>query len=340
MHALRYLRPAILSFTLLGTHAAAASPGEASAAYGVHEEAHRCYQKGNFACALEKLKRAMRLAPASEAYLVLFDIAQVHNAMGDWVHAAKAYRQYLEDGGDRLTAAEREKVDKKLRDLAPLIATIVVVTDIEGAEVLLDKESIGTTPLDVPLEVNAGAHDVTIRARGYPDQTQSASFAGGARERLTFAFAPALAQASPSPPSSASLSAISTPHAPGAVATSTTPAPAPLGAERGIAWSATGVLALGATITGLLALSHNSALSDRLREYPTTGEAIESERTSANRLATVTNVLWAATAVAGGVSLWLTLDGRASGPQVARAGEASRLSVTIGPSEMRIGTRF
>lgn len=50
-------------------------------------------------------------------------------------------------------------------------ATLVVQSTIEGAEVLVDEEFVGLTPLDGPLEVTPGPHTIRVRRAGYTEFT-------------------------------------------------------------------------------------------------------------------------------------------------------------------------
>jgi hypothetical protein len=51
---------------------------------------------------------------------------------------------------------------------------LTVMTTVEGAEVLVDEESVGTTPLAEPIELPPGQHTVRVRRPGYTEFTDVA----------------------------------------------------------------------------------------------------------------------------------------------------------------------
>jgi PEGA domain len=51
-----------------------------------------------------------------------------------------------------------------------LLGSLAILSDVAGAEVLLDKKPVGRTPMTKPLEeLKVGPHELRLRARGYSD---------------------------------------------------------------------------------------------------------------------------------------------------------------------------
>jgi hypothetical protein len=108
-----------------------------------------------------------------------------------------------------------------------------------------------------------------------------------------------------------------------------------------LGWGATGALAVAATATGIVMLSKNSTLADERRGLEVSNAKLEDHASHVRTLAIVTDVLTAGAVVAGGVSLWLTLDhwsGKKAGTTSSAAGPTFR--VGIAPRGVRLETSF
>ncbi len=75
------------------------------------------------------------------------------------------------------TASSAEAQRRRRRDPPPAAtpsgpATILLIGDAPGAEVLVDEAVIGTMPLDGPLTVEPGTHTLRIRRAGYTEYTE------------------------------------------------------------------------------------------------------------------------------------------------------------------------
>jgi hypothetical protein len=54
---------------------------------------------------------------------------------------------------------------------APTTATVTVQSTLTGAEVLIDEEIVGVTPLEGPVTVSPGSHTIRVRRPGYTEFT-------------------------------------------------------------------------------------------------------------------------------------------------------------------------
>ena len=59
------------------------------------------------------------------------------------------------------------QVDQQLAELRNLTAPLVVEVDQVGAEVLVDGEVVGRTPLEQELRLSPGSHDLEVRLEGF-----------------------------------------------------------------------------------------------------------------------------------------------------------------------------
>jgi hypothetical protein len=245
------------------------------------------YDENNFRGALVEFQRAYELAPS---YRILYNIGQVDMELQDYAGALIAYRRYIREGGSDVPPARVGQVKEEIDKLSHRVGQIIVQTA-SGAEVLLDDLRVGFAPLPEPLTVNTGRHQVTVRVPGHDADTRVVDIAG--QETTTVAidndFAPA-----------------------GGGVTGTAPAPVPSGPPSRTpmitAWTFTGVFAVTATVTGIIALSDSGNLSDLRNTYPTTKSQLDSERSKVTTMAAVTDAFGAAAIISAGIATYLTLS--------------------------------
>lgn len=141
------------------------------------------YREGAFRAALIEFQRAYELKPH---FGLLSNIGQTQLVLGDYLAASHALRGYLEQGGSEVPPDRREKVEKQLKSLQERIAVLTVSVNLQGAEVFLDGERIGVTPLSNGLSVNVGRHVVLVRS-GEQEDSKVIDVAGGDVRDLEFA---------------------------------------------------------------------------------------------------------------------------------------------------------
>jgi hypothetical protein len=103
--------------------------------------------------AIDEFQAAYDILPSAD---VLYNIAVDHERLEELRDAATYYRRYLDDKPD---AEDRDKVEKQIEKLKARAGEVSLDSDPEGAEVRVDGQLIGTTPMSTKL---AGAHHLTI----------------------------------------------------------------------------------------------------------------------------------------------------------------------------------
>ncbi len=182
MHSIRSLVALALMASALTLPALAQPSDDAVAEAREHfERGVELFNEGRNDAALAEFDRAYEIAPAPP---VLYNIARVHEALGDAVKAADAYAKYLEDAGDSLSRRRRHEVTAALERQRARIAYVTVTSNVEGATVSVDGVDVATTPLEVPLRLAAGQHTVGVRAAGYDSARRAVQVAGGDRITL------------------------------------------------------------------------------------------------------------------------------------------------------------
>ncbi len=139
------------------------------------------YEQGDFEQAVVAFETANKLNPS---YKILFNIAQTENELKHYARAIEAYRAYLAGGGTEISAERVALVDREIARLVPLVGEIELVTGVKGAVVLVDGERRGTTPLESPLTVDLGDHEVVVKRGAAEIHRERVRVGGGMRVRL------------------------------------------------------------------------------------------------------------------------------------------------------------
>ncbi|WP_437677402.1 hypothetical protein [Sorangium sp. So ce131] len=286
------------------------------------------YNEADYIAALTEFRRAYSLAPA---YQVLYNIAGACYQLRDYACALRAFEGYLDTGGAQIAAGRRAEVERDIAVLRSRVATVALSTSAPGVEISVDDVPAGRTPLAEPLLMSAGRRRIVAEAAGRPPVTRVIEVAGGDRVELRIELPPAPA------PQAAGDGARPAAAQPGA---SVDRAPRPERSAPVFPWIATGALAAGAAVTGVLALGASSDLEAALGELPGDARAIERERTRTATLALTADVLAGAAVIAGGISLYLTVAGGGSqrGDGERASSPATRLA--FGPGSLRLVGTF
>jgi hypothetical protein len=277
-----------------------------------YERGMKLYEDGAYEQAMVEFERAYALAPA---YRILYNIGQISVLLRDYPKAVRSFQQFLDEGGPRVPAKQRKEVETELDHLKARVAYVTVVVNVEGAEVLIDDVSVGTSPLAEPIVVNSGRHMVAVRKPGLVGDSESVVLAGQDEVEVELELT--------SPPVGG-------------------PAPVPLGpgddpprpqkdpeaSYAWVGWLATATLAAGAVATGLLALKAKNDLDTLKTTYEVTQEELDDKHEERLALSISTDVLAGLAAVAAGVSIYLTVVESQDGDE--EAAEIVRLRPTAG----------
>lgn len=297
-----------------------------------YDKGKQLYTEGAFDAALAELQRSYELAPS---YKILYNIALVQRARNDFAGALNAYEKYLADGGKELTAARKQEVQKETDTLRGLVAKADIKTNVADAEISLDDSPIGKSPIS-GLVLNPGSHRISAQKEGRQTAVKVIKVAGGdsitVELDLPDASAPQPTNTSVVPPPPTDTGNTPPPPPPDSGTGSVPPPPPP--PSRGpvwIGWALTGAFAVGAGVTGGLAMSKAGAHAELRKTAGVTGEELESSRSQAKMLAIATDVLIPCAVVAGAISLYFsvrTIEPAKAGGTTLRVGA----SPTVGPA--------
>jgi PEGA domain len=271
------------------------------------------YDENNFRGALVEFQRAYELAPS---YKILYNIGQVDMELQDYAGALIAYRRYLREGGSDVPPARVGQVQGEIDKLSHRVGRIIVQTA-AGAEVLVDDIRVGFAPLPEPTTVNTGRHQVTVHVPGHEADSRVIDIAG--QQDVTVAIDNDLGvQAGANP---------------GAPQPPSEPAGPPSKTAMIVAWTFTGVFGVAATVSGVLALSDASTLSNLRNTFPTSKSDLDSERSKVTTTAALTDAFGAATLVSAGLAVYLTISHH-------RAVANEKLSFGVAPGGAFVAGRF
>jgi tetratricopeptide (TPR) repeat protein len=248
----------------------------------------RLYAEGEFALAVIEFERAYTLVPD---YRVLYNIGQVRIQLAQYARARKSLEQYLAEGGDQVAAERKASVQADLEMLASRTATLDIKTNVPDAEIVVNDSIIGRSPLKEPILLDAGEHRITLRKPGYSPQFSQITLAGRDSEALVL-----------------NLEKVPEAKVSQIVIDRSKPEPSNRSTWLWATWSATGVFAIGAGVTGALGIKSANELED-LQTDPTASRGkLDDARSRAKTLLLAADILGAAAIVTGGTALYLTLS--------------------------------
>ncbi len=203
------------------------------------------YRQARYREAIAEFQAAYRLRPHGVLH---FNIAQCQEKLGDIPAALASYHAYLREVPD---AEDRETVQRAISNLEARLAAIgvqqiLIYSDPPGAEVLVDGQSRGRTPLGLVLP--HGAHVVSLVKAGYQTVTRQVALAPDRSLQLDLA----MVKGTSAPPAPvAAPTAAPTATAAPTPAPAGTPAPTGTGAPTSTATSAAAPTPTAApTLTG------------------------------------------------------------------------------------------
>jgi hypothetical protein len=139
------------------------------------ERGTRLFEDGDYQLALLEFERAYE---STLDYRVLYNIGQVRIQLGRYAGATTALTQYLREGTDGIVPERRATIAADLKMLAERTAQLLVTTNVEGAEVLIDDIAVAQSPMVTGLLVDAGEHRLTVRKPGYLSRTIPVALTG------------------------------------------------------------------------------------------------------------------------------------------------------------------
>jgi hypothetical protein len=234
------------------------------------EEASTRYKRGvafvkeeNYRGALTEFRRAYEL---TRDFHVLYNVAQMCSFLQDYVCAGDTYDSYLKQGGDKVEKERRTEVETAMREMKGRIATATITTSVPEVDISVDDQPRGKTPLEAPVRLSAGQHRLSAVRAGYIPITRTFDVAGGDTPTIALELVPSQQQV------------VVQNQGP-------TEQPSRFTTLSWVGIGAAGAMAIGAGVTGVLALSASNDL--KTTQFPDA----TSQANKVKTLRTVSDVL-------------------------------------------------
>jgi hypothetical protein len=151
--------------------------GDAKADY---ESGKLLFGDGDAAGALVKFKSAYE---KSKDPRLLWNVAACEKNLRHYSKALPYLRQYLAEGGARLTDQDKKEAEELIKAIEPLTTRLKLDVNEPGAEVFIDDERVGTTPIG-PLVVDIGSRKIRVHKQDFEEVLREVQVAGGAEMPL------------------------------------------------------------------------------------------------------------------------------------------------------------
>jgi tetratricopeptide (TPR) repeat protein len=159
----------------------------------VAERAREHFRKGllhfharEYREAIHEFELSAELVPSADLW---FNIARAYQEIDEPAEAILYYERYLRDRAD---PPDRAKVEASIGVLKaraeekrqasrhrPTTGTLRVASEIEGASIVIDGATVGTTPLPIPLRLEPGVHRLEVRKEGFITQKSDITVEAG-----------------------------------------------------------------------------------------------------------------------------------------------------------------
>jgi hypothetical protein len=158
--------------------------GEARTSYDIGKI---LYRDGDHAGALAKFRRAYELTADPR---LLWNMAACEKNLRRYRRVLLLVERYLADGKDKLTAEDVAQARAFMDAVRQLVSEVRVDVNEPGAEVLLDDEPVGTSPLSSPILVDIGSHRFRARKAGFAEAALVRELDGGSKAEVSLVLTP------------------------------------------------------------------------------------------------------------------------------------------------------
>ena len=275
----------------LAAHAQATAPageetGEVEQARKHFGQGLKLYKDGDFDAALVQFERAYAVKPN---FKVLYNIAQCHFELHQYVEARDTLSRYLKDGAGSIEAERQSTVQNDLAELERRIAHLTLQVNVTGATVYVDGKKAGVTPLSMPIDVNEGQRTISVETTDRGSKQRIVRVAGGEAQTVSLDFATLAPTAMP---------ANSGAKADGQM----TRTSAGLGAGFWITGGLAVALGAGAGATGYFALKAQDDHDGDLKRFGVSKGELDDSRKRAQTFAVTTDILAGGAIVFAGIA--------------------------------------
>lgn len=124
------------------------------------EQGLRLVRREAWGPALAEFEESLRISPTSVA---AFNRALCLKHLHRYPESLAAFEGYLERYADEIDRERRADVEAMMGEIRALLTAVTVRVNLDGATVVVDGEAVGTSPLDRPLLLLSGPHEIEVR---------------------------------------------------------------------------------------------------------------------------------------------------------------------------------
>jgi hypothetical protein len=150
-----------------------------------YEAATALVHQGDAAGALSKYSEAYT---TSNDPRLLFDMAVCERDLHHFARMQGLLQRYSREAEGTLSPEERADIEAALAAIHALVGTVKLAVSEPGADVTVDGEAAGTTPLPAPFTVDAGRHVLRVRKQGFDLVEQVIEVPGGNEATVAITF--------------------------------------------------------------------------------------------------------------------------------------------------------
>jgi hypothetical protein len=249
------------------------------------------YRETDYLAALVEFKRAYALLPNSA---VLYNMGEAEYQLQDYASALVTFARYLAEAPPE--SGHRSEVENDVEVLQARVGHLGIVTLPPGAEVSVDDQPAGKTPLHERLLVSVGHRKVTATYPGRTTVTRYVDVAADDNASLTLDLS-ATGPATGPVPAGEGRTEPGENFAPSRSAVTL----------RTAGWISAGLLGAGATVAGVFALEESTELRAARATFPVSAATLQNESDRTRTYSILADSLTAAAVAVGGVTLLWTL---------------------------------
>jgi hypothetical protein len=140
------------------------------------------YGDKDYVSAISKFQRAYELSSDPR---LLFNIAVCQKNLRKYSKMLATVRRYLEDGAAILSADDKEQAQEIVETVEAFVSELKLTVDEKDAEVFIDDEKIGITPLSGTIFVDVGTRKIKVTKKGFRDSVETKQVPGGGAIAVT-----------------------------------------------------------------------------------------------------------------------------------------------------------
>jgi hypothetical protein len=139
---------------------------------------------GDYAGALIKFRSAY---DASKDPRLLWNVAFCQKNLRHYSKVIAILQRYLDEGGATLTANDKQEARDLIAMIEPFTTRATIAVDEAGAQILVDDDPVGTSPLEAPVVLDIGERRLRVLKEGFRPYERALVVGGSADVRVEVA---------------------------------------------------------------------------------------------------------------------------------------------------------